>query len=348
MDALARSVPLLPLSSPALDRASTAAPSNTAEVAALAQEFESLLLLQVMRQLRQTLTTLGGDDDKPMGGGFGAMTDTIDAELARYLSKAGGLGLGRYLASALGHRGPDVSGAGTMGKRNAVPVEGASEPADIAEVAPSAEGRSPLAGGLQRPARQGTHPGSAEAEAHVHPTGPTAAATLDAEPRLAVAGAITSGFGWRRDPFVHTARFHAGVDLRAAYGENVPTAGDGQVVFAGEQGAYGLTVVVEHAGGLRTRYAHLSAISVQVGDNLEEGEAIGRAGQTGRATAPHVHFELMRDGQRLDPSALVRSPRAFKSGQAVADYASGSPSVTVGEAAGGTPQPAASTDRRQG
>src|SRR5205814_1525873 len=99
------------------------------------------------------------------------------------------------------------------------------------------------------------------------------------------------------------------------------------VVTAREQGAYGLTVVVEHPSGLRTRYAHLSSIAVHEGEQIGEGQDVGRAGQSGRATGPHVHIELIRNGQRLDPSAVLR-PAEFKKMAGGADLSVSSSSIS--------------------
>jgi murein DD-endopeptidase MepM/ murein hydrolase activator NlpD len=109
---------------------------------------------------------------------------------------------------------------------------------------------------------------------------------------LPVAAPLSSHFGWRSDPFNGTTRFHRGVDIAAAYGREVPAAGTGHVVFAGEEGGYGNTVVIEHAGGVRTRYAHLSALQVTAGQQVTEGTVIGRVGTSGRSTGhrPPVSF----------------------------------------------------------
>jgi murein DD-endopeptidase MepM/ murein hydrolase activator NlpD len=116
------------------------------------------------------------------------------------------------------------------------------------------------------------------------------------------AGQVTSGFGWRADPLHGAARFHRGVDIRAAYGQDVPAAAPGRVVSAGGEGAYGQTVVIEHAGGLRTRYAHLSTTLVAAGDEVQEGQRVGQAGRSGRATGTHLHFEVMTaSGEPLNP-----------------------------------------------
>ena len=115
---------------------------------------------------------------------------------------------------------------------------------------------------------------------------------------------VTSEFGLRKDPIAGDHRFHAGVDLRAAYGREIGAAESGTVVFAGEQGGYGLTVVIEHGGGVRTRYAHLSSLQVAEGDAVHARDPIGRAGDTGRATGSHLHFELIRDGKPVDPASI--------------------------------------------
>jgi murein DD-endopeptidase MepM/ murein hydrolase activator NlpD len=123
-----------------------------------------------------------------------------------------------------------------------------------------------------------------------------------------VHGEVTSAFGWRRDPFTNRMKFHQGVDIRAAYGQEVQAASKGIVVFSGEQGGYGTSVVVEHADGTRTRYAHLSATLVRKGDQVGAGEPVGRAGRSGRATGTHLHFEVIgRDGRRMEPQLWARA-----------------------------------------
>jgi murein DD-endopeptidase MepM/ murein hydrolase activator NlpD len=135
---------------------------------------------------------------------------------------------------------------------------------------------------------------------------PSSAAASGA-PLEAPAGTVTSSFGWRSDPFHGAARFHRGIDIRAAYGQDVPTAGDGRVLTAGTEGGYGETVVVEHAGGIRTRYAHLSVVLVAPGDQVRQGQSVGRAGASGRATGTHLHFEVVAaDGTPVNPEDLAR------------------------------------------
>jgi murein DD-endopeptidase MepM/ murein hydrolase activator NlpD len=119
------------------------------------------------------------------------------------------------------------------------------------------------------------------------------------------AAVVTSQFGWRTDPLGGGHKFHAGQDLRAAYGQDVRAATDGVVTFAGEKPGYGLVVVVSHGSGLETRYAHLSATEVAQGDRILGGDLIARSGQSGRATGPHLHFEVRQDGRPVDPAQVA-------------------------------------------
>ena len=111
-----------------------------------------------------------------------------------------------------------------------------------------------------------------------------------------LSGPIGDAFGPRG------ARFHAGVDIPAVTGTPIATAAAGRVVFAGPSGTgWGKLVVVAHAQGVRTRYAHLSRISVEVGQPIAAGSTVGRVGATGSATGPHLHFEVLVRGANVDP-----------------------------------------------
>jgi len=112
---------------------------------------------------------------------------------------------------------------------------------------------------------------------------------------------LSSGFGWRQDPVTGATRFHHGIDIAVAYGQEVRAAAGGTVAFAGTEHGYGRTIVVNHEGGRQTRYAHLSKELVRAGDQVAAGEVLGRSGNSGRSTGPHLHFELLVDGRPVDP-----------------------------------------------
>lgn len=115
----------------------------------------------------------------------------------------------------------------------------------------------------------------------------------------------TSGFGWRDDPMRHRRKFHSGADIRAKPGTPVFAAGDGVVIFSGRQGGYGNIVMVDHGGGVITRYAHLRRILADKGEVITAGKRVGLVGSTGRATGPHLHFEVRLDGNPVDPTAAL-------------------------------------------
>ena len=213
--------------SPAL-RAAQDGPAGEAAIEAVAKEFESLLLGQLLKSMRRTVPK-----DGFLGSSFGKETYTsmLDTEIAGSVARSGGIGLHRMLIEQLGGR--------------------------VSE------------SGLSSPLRRELQP--------------------------------TSSFGMRRHPIHHTRRMHAGIDLAAAHGEPVRAAAGGTVLRAERAGGYGLLVEVEHPGGLTTRYAHLSRVDVREGDVLTRGHIVGRAGATGAATGPHLHFEVRVDGDPRDP-----------------------------------------------
>lgn len=115
----------------------------------------------------------------------------------------------------------------------------------------------------------------------------------------------SSGFGRRMDPFSGQMAWHAGLDFAAPKGSNVRAVAGGVVVFAGRRGAYGNLVEINHGNGYSTRYAHSSQNLVAVGDVVRKGDVVATVGASGRATGPHVHFEVLKDGRSVDPARYV-------------------------------------------
>lgn len=119
-----------------------------------------------------------------------------------------------------------------------------------------------------------------------------------------ITGPITSPFG-ERNWEDHVQEFHRGIDIAAPTGTPVGAAKGGKVFFAGEMGTYGNVVFVDHGNGLTTRYAHLSAISVEVGAELTRGDTLGLVGSTGNSTGPHLHFEVLINEEPKDPMLFL-------------------------------------------
>jgi len=103
---------------------------------------------------------------------------------------------------------------------------------------------------------------------------------------------ISSEKGWRRDPIDGDRRYHAGTDIAAPLGTPIRAVADGRVIESGPKGTYGNAVVIETADGRKMLYAHNKQNFVQTGDWVSRGEEIAEVGSTGRATGPHVHFEV--------------------------------------------------------
>jgi murein DD-endopeptidase MepM/ murein hydrolase activator NlpD len=118
---------------------------------------------------------------------------------------------------------------------------------------------------------------------------------------------ISSGFGYRSDPFSGRAAMHAGLDFRGAVGSPIHAAADGKVSFVGRRQGYGKVVEISHGNGLMTRYAHMSAWKTRVGQQVEAGDVIGQIGSTGRSTGPHLHFEVRINGRAVNPRPFLET-----------------------------------------
>ena len=118
---------------------------------------------------------------------------------------------------------------------------------------------------------------------------------------------MSSGFGYRSDPFTGAGAMHAGLDFKGPIGTPILAAADGKVTLAGFNGGYGNTVEIRHANGLLTRYAHLSGLDVRPGQMVDRGVQIGRMGSTGRSTGSHLHFEVRLNGQAINPRKFLEA-----------------------------------------
>lgn len=119
-------------------------------------------------------------------------------------------------------------------------------------------------------------------------------------------GWVSSFYGYRIDPFNGKKTFHDGLDIAAKSGSDVMAVADGIVTWVGERGGYGGLVEVDHGNGYVTRYAHNKTIKVKKGDRVSKGETLALMGSTGRSTGPHVHFEVLRDGQHVNPYNFIK------------------------------------------
>jgi murein DD-endopeptidase MepM/ murein hydrolase activator NlpD len=219
---------------------------------------------------RQVLSEVAPDQGGLLGGGFAGSTfqEMFQGAIADAMAAGGGTGLSAEIEGQLG--------GGVAPK----------QPVDAIR---------PIEGGFS-----------------IHRATPTMRALSSAYPSgggaltvLPVQARRTSPFGHRPDPISGGDDFHTGLDLGAREGSPVRAAGGGKVIRASDAGTYGNLVIIDHGNGLETRYAHLQGFSVKPGDIVQPGEIVGQVGKTGRVTGPHLHFEVRRDGQPIDPSSEI-------------------------------------------
>ncbi|GAB6926993.1 M23 family metallopeptidase [Paenibacillus sp. JCM 10914] len=117
---------------------------------------------------------------------------------------------------------------------------------------------------------------------------------------------LTSSFGYRSDPFTGRSAYHAGIDIAGKIGDPIYAAGAGVVTTAQRSGARGLYIIIKHPNGLETWYMHLNRLSVSEGERVEQGQTIGELGSSGRSTGPHLHFQVVKNDQTLDPISYLQ------------------------------------------
>lgn len=233
-----------------------------------AQEFESLFVHQLFKSMRATIPK-GGLTDAGFGGEV--FTDMLDQEYAQTASRTGQIGMADLIAGQLGLENsirPALNSRRMRATRaySATAAQAAARAADKA-----AAPRNDLPGGWIVP----------------------------------VEGRKSSAFGMRKLADEDHARMHKGLDIAAPTGTPIRAAQGGEVIFAGRKGGYGNTVILDHGDGLTTLYAHAAAIDVAAGDRVDAGAVIASVGSTGRSTGPHLHFELRRDGDPVDPAPAL-------------------------------------------
>jgi murein DD-endopeptidase MepM/ murein hydrolase activator NlpD len=137
----------------------------------------------------------------------------------------------------------------------------------------------------------------------------------DAPSLWPVEGNITSSFGERVDPFNGEGAFHSGLDISVPYGTPVHAAADGVVTFASIMNGYGNLIDLDHGHGICTRYGHLSGFAIAAGQHVHRGQVIGYVGATGRATSPHLHYEVRVQNVPVNPHKYLRTTTAQLSRQ---------------------------------
>ncbi len=237
------------------------------------ESFEAIFIKDLLTVMRKATSEGGLFNSGNSGKIYSSM---IDTELSKSLAKGRGLGLGQMLLRQLEKDGVVDAAKGMKPLK----AEQAPEPKGSAglSVLKGAEGISGEAGG-------------------------EAGKVLKYE--MPVEGTISSNYGMRTHPIRQSKEFHNGVDISTYEGAPVYPAADGEVSYVGKSDSYGNFVEVKHDDGIVSRYAHLHSHLVKEGDTVKASRPFAFVGNTGRSTAAHLHFELLRDGKALDPDQLL-------------------------------------------
>lgn len=292
---------------------------------AAAREMESLFAYEMIKAMRAT--SGGAANGKGFGGDvYGSL---FDMELARVIASKG-LGLQEVLLRGIGrgkpagepHEIPQEAGSNASPPPAAENVPPATPaPAAPANVSPppSAEKIPTVPAAPDPPANVSPPP----AVKNVPPAKPARGAGAIASPPPAVVnvpsvppppdsgfpirdgGRVSSGFGFRKDPFTGGIAFHRGMDIAAAAGTAVYPVREGKVTFSGYRKGYGNVVIVDHGDGFVTKYGHNRANLVETGARVGPDTVLAEVGTTGRSTGPHLHFEVSYEGKNVRPETVL-------------------------------------------
>jgi peptidoglycan hydrolase FlgJ len=281
-----------------------------AELKKACKEFESVLTYEMLKSMRQTV-----DKCDLLSGGEGEdiYESLMDQELAKKMTGYGSNSLAELLyrqmsridsATNAGHDANSQKEAVPSADLNTTPKAG-----HISALVSGAVATQPVI--ASPPAPQDVHPESEDISSLMAPidlavqTRTTDPLAKDSQPDWPVKSVLSSKFGFRKDPFTKETRFHAGIDIPAPEGSPVKAAMSGKVLVSRYVEGYGNVVALDNGQGTVTIYAHNEKNLVKVGDQVDKGSLIAKVGSTGRSTGSHLHFEVRKDGKKIDPLAFL-------------------------------------------
>jgi murein DD-endopeptidase MepM/ murein hydrolase activator NlpD len=236
------------------------------------QEFEALFLSYMLKVMRSTV-----DSEKEESSSLGkdVYMEMFDNEIALNIARVRSLGIGEMMYRQL--------------------------------TAQSSKNRESESNSRSRRTEADSPPLPIGSPSHDKPESLIDKGNLEEPFVVPIAGELTSAYGLRRHPLTQETRFHQGLDIAAPTGTLFRAAQSGTVIFSGFLGGYGNTIILEHADGYRTLYAHATKLLVSQGEKVSAEQDIGIVGNTGRSTGTHLHFELQRGGEKADPLNFLTS-----------------------------------------
>jgi murein DD-endopeptidase MepM/ murein hydrolase activator NlpD len=264
---------------------------RNSELKKACQDFESVFTYELLKSMRKTI-----DKCELFHGGQGEeiYESLLDQELSKSVSGYGSNSLSELLYQQLS-RIDSSSEAG----------EGEEVIKDFSSAAgrTTGYGKSPSPAVVDEALYRKTESGSviSSVEDTQKATGSDAVPEAESEPAWPLKSVISSRYGFRKDPFTSENRFHSGIDIAAEKGTEVKAAMSGKVIMSCKTEDYGNVVAVDHGQGVVTIYAHNEKNLVKVGEEVEKGSLIAKVGSTGRSTGPHLHFEVRKNGAKVNP-----------------------------------------------
>lgn len=279
---------------------------RNAELKKACKQFESVLTYEMLKSMRSTV-----DKCDLFSGGEGEeiYESLLDQELSKNMTGYGSNSLAELL-----YRQMSRIDSATRAGQEAAPVTEAPSSTErglqpgISHVAPLTNGNISRPEHVDPLPKEDTHPESQDGPLPAVPAidqvsqiESSAVPVKDAQPDWPVKAVLSSKFGLRKDPFTKETRFHAGIDIAAAEGSDVKAAMSGKVIISSNMKGYGNIIALDNGKGVVTIYAHNEKNLVKVGDQVEKGSLIAKVGSTGRSTGAHLHFEVRKDGKKINP-----------------------------------------------
>jgi murein DD-endopeptidase MepM/ murein hydrolase activator NlpD len=265
------------------------------ELKKASQEFEALFISYLLKVMRSTVQR---SDEETGSLGKETYLEMFDQEIGLHIARSQSFGIGEMLYRKLVDK--DESKPGGHEDQSPLKLEQHSKVRSGSTAFPD-PGHSdvvPASQLLTREELTESQPQFLDLQSPVH-------------------GVWSSSYGIRPDPFTHQYRFHHGIDVAAAAGSPILAARAGTVIYSGYLGGYGNTVIIEHENGYRTLYAHAARNLVAVGERVTSQQMIGVVGNTGRSTGAHLHFELEKDGEKLNPLGYLAPSRESPGGKLI-------------------------------
>jgi murein DD-endopeptidase MepM/ murein hydrolase activator NlpD len=291
--------------------------SKEAKIRRVAVQFEEMLISTLLKSAfkEKEPEEKKEEDEESTGLSFGRVNDLRNMFLSQHIADNGGLGYRQVIEEQLKQAyinndktvDSQKGGSTAVGASNNVVIRPPAPllPSSITTHTHSTTSTDTTSNIHSNTTPNSTSTSTSNSNSHI-PTIIDNSETQPLEIVQPVDSSISSQFGWRQDPIDGETRFHSGVDFKIPAHTPVRSVMAGEVVFSGWENGYGNLVEIKHPNGMTSRYGHNSKLTVKAGDHVEAGAVIAKSGSTGRSTGPHLHFEIRKENQAINPIAFFQ------------------------------------------